>query len=99
MAYRHSGLGPGIQYMQNRYISGAFLDSGAKPGMTVCHRLFLRVKLDSIFLIPNSLDFNICRMAIKKETPVNPYVSGLREFACDSVGIRTLDPRLRRALL
>ena len=36
-AYRHSGPRPGIQYIQPRYIiNGCFMDSGSRPGMTVC---------------------------------------------------------------
>ena len=43
VAYRHSGLRPGIQCMQPRFfIDKCFLDSGSKPGMTVCHRLLRR---------------------------------------------------------
>ena len=39
VAYRHSGLRPGIQYKNALFAKWCFLDSGSKPGMTVCHRL------------------------------------------------------------
>ena len=42
VAYRHSGLRPGIQYKNALFAKWCFLDSGSKPGMTVCHRLIKR---------------------------------------------------------
>ncbi len=65
--------------------------TGRKP-LTIQRERF--IDMDKIFSIAPLIDKSFLNISIKKAVPSEDTA-----FLCDSVAIRTQDPRLRRALL